>query len=72
MTAPDGPRTADDALADADHHLARARTAAVGGEVHALVGIGHALTALVRQQGEFYREVIDVLGDAKNGTSAGT
>lgn len=62
------PRTTEEIVADATHHLARARTAAVGGEVHALVGIGNALVALVQQQREFYREVVDVLSAARTGT----
>jgi hypothetical protein len=69
VTSPQPPqRTTDEILADAQHHLARARTAAIGGEVHALVGIGNALVALVQQQHEFYREVVDVLDTARTGT----
>lgn len=68
-SSPDGaPRTADDELADAGQCFARARSATVGGEVLALTGIGHVLTAWVRQQREFYREVVDVLDTARNGT----
>lgn len=33
----------------------------------ALLGLTKAVTALVRQQGEFYREVVDVLAAAKEG-----
>ncbi|ANZ35231.1 hypothetical protein BBK82_03235 [Lentzea guizhouensis] len=61
-------RTADDDLADAAQYLARARSATTGAEVLALVGIGHAVIAEVRQRREFYREVVDVLTAARPGT----
>lgn len=69
MTAAPEPRTATETLADAEQYLARARTAATGGEVLALIGIGNALVAQVRQQGEFYREVVDVLTTARGDAS---
>jgi hypothetical protein len=62
-----GHRTAEEDLAEAESAL---RLAGSGGqttppEAMALVGIGYALTALVRRQGEFYREVVDVLDQAR-------
>lgn len=36
-------------------------------QTYALIGIGRALTALVRRQDEFYREVVAVLAAAKQG-----
>lgn len=72
MTSPDEPlRTAVDALADGRQFLARSRTAAVGGDVLALVGIGHMAEAMVLQQHEFYRELVNLLDDAKNPEDGG-
>lgn len=62
------PRTAEECLFDAEANLASASARDVDDSVRllaALLGVGHALVAQVRQQGEFYREVADLLNTAR-------
>jgi len=68
---PQRPRTADECLADAEMNLLQACKTCIDDRERvtaALVGIGHALVAQVRQQGEFYREVADLLATARSDT----
>jgi hypothetical protein len=66
VTGPGGPpANADELLVEAEQYLARARTDTSYGVEFALIGIGKATVAQVRQQGEFYREVLDLLTTAR-------
>ncbi len=65
--APSAARTSVDDIAEAEANLASAAQAGpgLGGASAALVGLGYALLAVVRQQREFYREVVDLLDQAR-------
>mgnify|MGYP001578582113 FL=1 len=67
MSRPGAPHTSDEHLAEAEACLRSAAEAGpgLGGASAALVGIGFAVLGMARRQGEFYREVVDVLDNAR-------